>query len=251
MKNNKKLLIQGATIFTGISMLALIVIPGFAHAEGAYTTSSTTIATRQQKLQTKGSSETEARITSLNQLISRINSLINVPSDDKSSLESNLQTEITDLTNLESRIATATNTTTLKNDDASITESYRVYALVMPQARIIAAADRAETIAGMLNAVATQLQSRITSIPSGTNTTAWQTSLTDLQAKTADAITQAKAAIALVTPLVPDQGDATVMTSNKTALTNARADIKNASTDLTAARSDAKSVILGITASTH
>ncbi|MDE2041367.1 MAG: hypothetical protein KGI59_03250, partial [Patescibacteria group bacterium] len=57
---------------------------------------------------------------------------------------------------------------------------------------------------------------------------------------------QAQAAVAEVSPLVPDQGDKTVMASNTSTMKDARAKIKTAVSDLTAARKDALTIIQGL-----
>ena len=241
MKNTKTLLIQGATLIAGMGMIASLALPVFAQAASTPKTHKTPVQT-----QAKGTAEIQTRIKSLNDFDAKITTMVNLSATDKSTLSSNLQAEVTDLTNLETKITADTAPATIKTDTQSVTKSYRVYALVLPQARITAAADRAITVANMINAVGTKLQARIAAAPAGTNTTAWQSALTDLQAKTADAISQAHAAVALITPLVPDQGNKTTAASNAAAIKSARADLKTATTDLTAAHKDAQLIVSGL-----
>ena len=64
-----------------------------------------------------------------------------------------------------------------------------------------------------------------------------------MNAKIADANTQAKAAVSGISGLQPDNGDQTVMQSNTAALKAARVDIQTAQNDLVAARKDAGTIV--------
>jgi predicted nucleic acid-binding Zn-ribbon protein len=148
------------------------------------------------------------------------------------------------LTALKAKLDADTTSTVALSDEKTITGSYRIYALVIPQGYILSSADRVNAVSDMLSAVAIKLQARMTADQTaGKDVTALQTSLADMNAKIADAKVQASAAQTRVVSLIPDGGDKTQMSSNTAALKSARADIRVASSDLEAARKDAKSIM--------
>jgi hypothetical protein len=191
-------------------------------------------------MQSRGNGEIAARITSLNNLLSRINAMQKVSASTKTSLAATIQTEISALTTLEAAIDADNSTTTLKTNVQSITQAYRIYALVIPQAEIAATSDRVLDIASALDTVAAKIQAQ-----AGGNAAA-ASALADLALKTADATTQANAAVSATASLQPDQGDATVAASNKAALESARTDLQTAAQDLKAADQDAKTAAKAI-----
>ena len=209
--------------------------------------SSTTRAENMQerisRIQGNGGKDVDNRIQSLQSLVTRIQGLKNVSDTEKTALENDLQTEITNLTNIKSRMSADSSTTTLRADIQSTIGGSRIYALVIPKTNILAAADRVSTIVGMMNTVATKLQTRLTNATSTSDTTTAQSALADFNAKVSDANTQASAAAAEVIPLVPDNGDKTKLASNIATLKDARTKIQAAGKDLIAAREDIKNIL--------
>ncbi len=229
---NKKIL--GFQIATTLATLALVVSPAFA-------VSATINLTAKQD---RGDSATEKRIQSLTDLETRINDFKHVSDSDKASLDASIKAQLDAMTTLKTKIDNDTDKKTLKDDVKSITQNYRIFMVVEPQARITAAADRALELGTSFTTLSAKLQVKITAAnTAGNNVTSLNANLTDMNAKVTDATNQANAAIALVAHLVPDNGNATVATSNKTALMNARADLKKANDDLKAARVDVKSIV--------
>lgn len=190
----------------------------------------------------KADAQIKARIAALTALKTRINEMKRVSVSQKASLTTTLDSAISAMTTLQAKIAADTDNATLKTDIQSITKSYRIYLLVLPQGRITAAADRALTTADLMTELSGKLQTRVTGLPTGTDTASMTASLTDMNAKIADAKLQANAAIDLVKDLKPDNGDKATFDSNQGALKNARAKVKAAIQDLEAARKDARSV---------
>ena len=114
----------------------------------------------------------------------------------KQSLKHHRTAEISTLAALKTKIDADTDATTLKADLKSITKSYRVYALVLPQGRIAAAADREVTLVSMMSTLGTKLQARVQAAgQSGADVTAATATLTDMSSKLQDAQTQAQAAV--------------------------------------------------------
>lgn len=191
----------------------------------------------------KADAQIDARVKALTALSTRINEMRRVTTSQKASLTATLQAAITEMNALKAKIDADTDTATLKADIQSITKSYRIYLLVLPQGRITAAADRIMTTVGLMNDLSAKLQTRITEAQTaGQDVAAMNASLTDMNAKTADANVQANAAISLIANLNPDNGDQAVFQSNQAALKDARAKIKLATQDLQTARKDAGAI---------
>lgn len=213
------------------------------------TASSTREANRMANLIKRADREISRRITNLNSLATRIGAMKKLSSSEIISLTSSIQNEVSILTTLKTKIDGDTDLATLLTDVQSITKSYRIYMLVIPQSRIMAAADRVLTIVDNLNTLGGKLQTRITAAQSaGKDVSALQTALADFTAKVADAGTQAQAAVGEVTGLVPDNGDQTKMQANNAALKDARLKIQAAQQDFVAARKDAGTIAKGLRA---
>jgi hypothetical protein len=206
-------------------------------------------------------SEITARVSALNTLSGRVSAMTEISSTQKATITNEVDNLINELTTLQTQIKSLSSSTQvgvkgglsssspLRSAMDSITKAYRVYALVIPQIEILAAADRGQTLVTSLDTVSTKLQTRITADQTaGDDVTAFQASLADLNAKTADAQTQTATAITLTASLVPDNGDATVAASNAAALKTARADVQTADNDLRAATADAQSIVKGVEA---
>jgi hypothetical protein len=192
--------------------------------------------------------EIDRRVSNINQVISRLSGAKRLTDVDKASLQKTLAGQISSLMTLRAKIDADTDVTTLKDDVQSITKSYRVYALVLPQVQIIAAADRVLTIVDQMQALGAKLQTRIGASTS-TDVAALQSAYADIQTKLADASAQAKAAATTVANLVPDNGDATTKTANDNALKDARTKIGAAEKDLKDARADVKTILKGLNVS--
>lgn len=190
--------------------------------------------------------EIARRIDNLTALSNRIGQMIKLSASDKASIQASLAAQISSLNTLKATID-ADATTSLKADIRSITQNYRIYMLIIPQGRVMAAADRVLTIVQQFQTLGPKLQARITALAAtGADVTALNTTMVDFNAKVADASTQASAAISEVATLKPDNGDATVEASNKAALQDARSKVVVAIHDLNDARVDAGTVIKGV-----
>ena len=163
--------------------------------------------------------------------------------DEKSNVGAEVQTQIANLTSLKAKIDADTDIGTTRSDEKSIFTTYRIYMLVIPQGYIVAASDRVNVIAGIMTTLNTKLTARVSAAQTaGQNVASLQVMLSDMQAKTADATVKSQAAQSAAVSLVPDQGSASVIASNHTALINAQANIKAATADFNAAREDAKAI---------
>jgi len=208
---------------------------------------STTVDARITLITGKADQEITRRIDALNALSARVNGMVKLSATDKSNLSSLIQTQITAMNVLQTQIstdATANNTSTLKADVKSITASYRIFALILPQGAIEAMSDRALTIVGTMNDLGTKFSARVQAAQTaGNNVTAATTALADFNTKVSDANTQATAAASEVASLAPDNGNATVMASNTATLKDARSKLQAVQQDFVTARVDATTIV--------
>lgn len=207
------------------------------------------LAKRIAKAKERANEEIARRITSLTNLNTRIQAMARVSTTTKTTISASITTQINTLNTLKAKIAADTDLDTLKADIKTITESYRIYALVIPQAQIAVAADKILTVADAQTTVSGKLQSYISQAQTaGKDVTSLNTLLADMNAKIADAKVQANAGVTLTATLTPDMGDKTKMESNKQALSDGRAKIKLGEQDLKAAQSDARKIVQGLKA---
>lgn len=193
--------------------------------------------------------EIDRRIKKMTEVKEKINALERLSANEKASLVGTLQTEIANLTTLKAKIDADTGTTILKTDIQSISKSYRIYMLILPQAHIAATADSIVTTTDTMATLGLKLQSRIAALQAaGKNTTTMTTLLADFNAKIADAKVQATAAMTAVASLTPDNGDKVMKENNTKAFATAKTDIKTAQTDLKAAREDASKIVISLKA---
>lgn len=196
------------------------------------------------RLISRADQEIDRRIQSLNALKLRIQAMKKISNGTKSDLSSTIQDQVTALTDLQSGIDTETDLDALRSDVQSITKSYRVYALVIPQGTVLAAADRVLTLADSMDKLAAKLDARLSAAEtSGQEVSQARGVLSDMQGQIADARLKAQATSDAVSQLTPDNGDAAKMQSNLTALKDARTQIKNAHGELRGCRQDANDII--------
>lgn len=234
---------QTANVTTGVNAAVTAQTPAGSATVGA---SATLSASAMATAKSRAEKEIDRRVAALNDLIVRLNAMTRVTAEFKTQATTNLQTQITALTALKAKIAAETNGETLKSDIKSITASYRVFALVMPQARIAAAADRAINLATMQAAIGAKLQARINAAATGADVAALNTALNDLGAQINTANTKAQAAVSASLGLQPDNGDKNAQASNTKALQESRANIQAAHQALVQGRKDIKTIIEGL-----
>lgn len=235
--------ILGKKIIISASVVALALLssaPAFAvTSTSSANAKNVRVDLRVTNLKEKADREIDRRITSLNNITNKINAMKKLSVSDKQSFSLQIQTEITNLTTLKTKIDADTDLPTLKTDVQSIVKSYRVYALFIPKLGIIIAADRMGETADNLDKLAGKLQTKIQDAQaSGKNVSSLQTLLADMQKQTADARTQYSAASSEVMTLTPEG-----YPGNKSTLQDARSKLKTAHTDLKKAGQDARKII--------
>ena len=199
------------------------------------------------RAKTKADTEIDRRVAALQDLLTRVQGMTKISADFKTNINTALQTQITGLTSLKAKIDADTDVDVLKTDVQSVTAAYRIFALVMPQVRIAAAADRQATIINMLSGIGVKLQARLQTLQGqGGDVVALTTALSDMAAKLADAQTHAQAAIDATVSLTSDNGDKTKMDANTAALKKAKTELQTAQQDLVAARKDISIIVDGM-----
>lgn len=207
------------------------------------------VANRIAKAKERATQEIDRRITMLTQGNERVQAMKHVSDAIKSSIASTVTEEISSLNTLKTKIASETELAALREDIASITKSYRIFLLVIPQARITVAADKVKTAATSLSTLAGKLQERITAASAaGVDVSVMNASLADMNAKITDAMAQADAAVAAVASLQPDNGDKAVQKANTDALKSAREKLRTGQDDIETARKDAHEIVKALKA---
>lgn len=155
--------------------------------------------------------EIERRIESLKKLVEKVKSMKRVSSEQITTLTSQINTEITNLEDLKTKIAAETDPAKLVELKKSIVDSYRIYALFMPKITLIAHADQVISTATLMKSKTTADSEAWKQIDSGE--------------------TKAKQVISNVIGLLPSGYPA-----NKATLDSARTMLKDAIKDLNLAR---------------
>lgn len=247
------------SFIASFAALALVFSPVFALAEttagvNAAATVSAPGASASVKVSAavargkdRGDQEIDRRVKNLNVLVEKVQGMKNLSETDKTNIAATLTAQVTALQALRTKIDADTDAETLKTDVASITGSYRIYALIIPQGAIIASADRIVTVAGTLKLIAAKFDTRITAAASaGNDVTAVKKILDEYNAKILDSAVQAQGAVNDIVALVPDQNDATKQKTNTETLKAARAKIVAAQKDLQVVRKDADKIIAAL-----
>lgn len=191
--------------------------------------------------------ELDRRVGALTDAQVRVQAMQKVTPTFKDNISTALEAQISAFNALNAKIQAETDAATLKADVQSITESYRVYALVLPQVRIAAAADRLVTVTTMMQTLGTKLAARVQAAGNaGADITALTATVNDLGSKITSANTSAQAAVSVSAALVPDQGDKQKMAENAAVLKDARAKLTAAHADLKAARKDIDTLVKGL-----
>ncbi|MFA5013196.1 MAG: hypothetical protein WC520_01390 [Candidatus Paceibacterota bacterium] len=201
-----------------LSVLMLFIFVGIIFAEDTTTNDNGNNNQNQeqkkeeilQSQKERAIAEIDRRVTSLNQVIEKINGMKRITQDQKSILAAQVQAEIDSLTQLKDKINADTDKATLLADKKSIVQKYRIYALFQPKIRIMAQADQILELADLMDA---------------------RTDNADAKTKIADAKIQAQKAIDTVTVLTPEG-----YPGNKPTLLSAVGMLQAARQDLNVAR---------------
>ena len=216
------------------------------NTQGAPTTSitksanptTTNTASKLVTLKQKAEKEIDRRVTSMNDLITKINTTNKLSQAQKDSFDVTLQTNISNLTTLRAKIDADTNIDTLRVDVKAIIEQYRIFAILEPQIRLLKSSDIIDASIVKMNSIASKINIKILQLQSkGKNVTSLEMTYSDLLVKLADAKVQSDGVNNSVISLTPSSYPATNQ------FKQARSDLKQANLDLKGAREDIKSIM--------
>lgn len=189
---------------------------------------------KEDNIKQRGDNEISRRLTSLNDLITKINAATKLSASDKSALIAEVNAQIAGLNTLKTTISDDSDLAKTKSDAQSIVTGYRVYAFIFPKVQLIIAADRQQVTEGKLTSLATTLQTALDAAKtSGKDVTALQAQLDELVAKTKAAQTISSSVETSVLPLQPTDfnNDHTILKGYHDQLKTAHADIMTAAND--------------------
>ena len=188
-----------------------------------------------------GNCEINRRFATLTALSSKISASKVMTSSDAAALQSEISSTRSGLTALKATIDAETSIPALKLDIVRIATQFRVYLLVVPQVHLVNAADAVAVAQTKFATVNTNLQARINAEnAAGKNTAAAQADLDAMNASVTAAANLASPLPAALLPLTPAEyngGTAGPILANaRTALGQARDDLKSALADAKACR---------------
>jgi hypothetical protein len=180
-----------------------------------------------------GDCEINRRFTTLTALGSRVTGSRVLTTSDAAALQGEIASTTSGLTSLKATIDAETNMAALKAEIVKIATDYRVYLLVVRQVNLVSGADGVAAAQARFAPINTTLSARIAAAKAaGKHTTAAQTDLDAMNASVAAAAGLAGPLPATLLALTPAQYDAgsagPVMDNARTALVQARDDLKSA-----------------------
>jgi len=245
---NQRTIRKRANGFVGSTIiLSMVLVPVASFALSINTSVTTDLRGQSQEcnlsnIKSRGAAEITRRLTTLATLQSKISSATHLTSSDAAYLSSEVSSEVSGLTALQTKLAADTSCATAKVDAQSIINDYRVYALVVPKVELIKTADDQQTTEGKMTNLSTELQARITADQNdGKNVASLQADLNELNTQNSNALKISSDIEAAVLPLQP-----TDYNNDHTILSGDYAQLKTAHGDLVVARNDAKNVISGL-----
>jgi len=235
LTSNFKRTLLGLAAITLIGVL--IITQGVAHASNG-DKSSQTLAS----VQSKGNAAIGQRLTTLNNLATKVNSSTTLSASDKSYLSNEISTEIAGLTALKSTLAADTTVTEANTDYGNIFSDYRVYALVAPKVAVVSTVDVLQSKLNTLNTTAQTLQTTITAKQAaGKDVTNAQAALNTMTSAIASAQSQLTSIDSKVLPLQPSDWNA-----NHQLLSGYKAQLNTLTNNLKTISSEAKSTASSI-----
>jgi len=210
---------------------------GACATEAAAVKTGATVAT----LRTFGDCEINRRFVTLTNLTAKITASKVMTSSDKAALQGEIGSTTAGLTSLKAAIDAETGIPALRADIVKIATGYRIYLLVTPQVNLVNASYAVLAAQTRFATVNTNLTARIAAAKAaGKGTTAAQADLDAMNASVTAAVGLASPLSAQLLPLTPAQynvGTAgPILTAARTALGQARDDLRSALADAKACR---------------
>ena len=217
---------------------------GSTSTEKSTTTTQQNVQARLTEMKTKGDQEIARRLATLNTLVSKINDATKLTSSDKTALTTQVNSTISGLTDLKTKLDSDTTIDAARTDVQAIYSQYRVYALVAPKTGLIKVSDDQQAVETKLTALAQKLQTRITAAQQANkDVSSLQAELNDLNSKVAAAQAISTKVESSTIGLEP-----TDYNSDHGVLSGYNDQLKTARSDDQAAITDAKNIIAGLKA---
>lgn len=202
LRSNKLCLFQQISVaILGILILLGLVTPAFAatnplqrlqtyvtNQENQASKSADRQATRQadqlSNVIKRADTLIQNRLTSLSNLKTRINGDSRLSADEKSSLSANVDTDVSGLTTLKTKIDADTDVTVARTDAKSIITDYHIYLIFMPKIRLVLIIDNLSTLTTNFQALTPKIQDLINNLKGqGKDVTTLQSQLDDINSR--------------------------------------------------------------------
>ena len=193
------------------------------------------------QIQAVGNCEINTRNIYLQAYETRINQMDKISSSTQSTLEANLQSTLSTLATIKTSLNTDTATTSAFADLKTITQNVRVFELVLPKTRITADVSSQTTASANIQTLVSGLMTKNNNASPSVQA-ANAPLFADITAKLATIASNTSSALTTILPLVPDQGNKTLLQSNSAAIDSAQAMIKNGQTALKSIWTDIKQI---------
>lgn len=239
MKRNLYILVAVLLLVPG-SLLAASTLPTPTPVPGPV--ASALQSAHLNRLKTRGASEIDRRLASLQAALTKVQSSAKLSAADAQTLTKQLQDELTGLTNLKTKLAAETSLDAARTDVQNIIADYRVYGLMLPKARLVATADRAAVTGAKFQQLATKLQEKVKAAKDqGKDVTGLQQRVGTMKARLISAQDKYDGLVAKVINLQPSDYNA-----NHKLLADNREVMKSIRADFSAAHDEAQAIILGL-----
>lgn len=192
---------------------------------------------RISNLKTRGAAEIDRRIAALKAVQAKTAEVKNISAANRAAINAQLTGELAGLAALKAKLTADTTLVEARADAASIVSEYRVYALMLPKARLVVAADQFAAAEDRLAQIGAKLQSKVAAAKTrGENTAAAETALEDLWrgVDTARARTAPMTADLLALQPSTYNADHAVLVGYRTTMGEAYQDIKAARAEIAA-----------------
>ena len=220
--------------FTLIGIITVVIPRQYALAQAV-----SPVINQRTTLIAKSDIALNNRIAKLTAMNARIANYKHLTNDEKIMLQNSVTGSISTMTALKAKIDSDTDLAVLKADAASITKNYRIYELILPSERSMAAADNALGSLAEYQTMIIGLQKKVSAAKSaGKNTLTAEASLADASAKLAEATMKGRDLVVALTGLQPDRGTTDIQKSNAAAIASAQNDRKVIQTDVAIAHTD-------------
>jgi hypothetical protein len=228
-------------VLAAAAALSVLAVPlaGAASAQSGAeptATSAPRTSTRIDAVRSRCLAAVDRRTTTLDSLDARLSAAQHVSDEQEAQLHATIDATRQGLSSLRAEIESDGDATALREDCRRIVEDFRVYVVLAPQVRLLAAADSAQSAVARIDEVVPTLQSAIDDAAAGgADVTEPTRLLAEVQSVSADADARAEGVLTSVTPLTPADHDAGTATP---VLRQARTDLLTVAKDLRTARAD-------------